>query len=106
MRINGLRLKGGSMVALEFLFIHNLNIPYSTSSCQQSSKGHTTKFDSLDLNIFGSYTMPLKLPSVWQNFPHIEATTNIMGYNAHGITRSIMKGTIVQLIDQLGSYTY
>jgi hypothetical protein len=50
--------------------------------------------------------MPLKLPSVWQNFPHIEATTNIVGYNAHGITRNTMKETIVQLIDQLSSYTY
>jgi hypothetical protein len=50
--------------------------------------------------------MPLNLPSVWQNFLHIEATTNIVGYNAHGIMRSTMKETVVQLIDQLGSYTY
>ncbi len=39
---------------LELLFIHNLNIPYSISSCQWSSKGWTTKLDSLDPNIFGS----------------------------------------------------
>jgi hypothetical protein len=50
--------------------------------------------------------MPLKLPSVWQNFPHIEAMTNIVGYNAHGIKQGTMKETVIQLIDQLGSYTY
>jgi hypothetical protein len=51
--------------------------------------------------------MLLKLPSVWQNSPHIEATTNIVGYNANGIKQlGTIKETIVQLIDQLGNYTY
>jgi hypothetical protein len=50
--------------------------------------------------------MLLKLPSVWQNFLQIEATTNIVGYTAHGIKQGTIKETIVQLIDQLGNYTY
>jgi hypothetical protein len=39
--------------------------------------------------------MLLKLPSVWQNFPHIEALTNIVGYNANGIKQGTIKETIV-----------
>ncbi len=46
---------GGSMATLKLLFIHNFNIPYSTSSCQQSSKRWTTKFDSPYHKIFDSY---------------------------------------------------
>jgi hypothetical protein len=54
MHVNQLRSNGGSMAALKLLFIHNFNIPYSTSSYQQLRKRWTTKFDSPYHKIFGS----------------------------------------------------
>jgi hypothetical protein len=54
MHINGVKSNDGSMATLELFFIHNLNIPCLTSSCQWSSKGWTTQFESLNPNILGS----------------------------------------------------
>jgi hypothetical protein len=49
--------------------------------------------------------MPSKLPSVWQNSSQLKLQPILWIYNAHGIKQGIMKEMVVQLIDQLGSYT-
>jgi hypothetical protein len=54
MQVSGLRSNGGSMIALELIFIQSLNIPCSTSSYQWLSKVGTTNLDSPLPMIFGS----------------------------------------------------
>jgi len=52
--VNGFKSKGCSMVALELLFIHNLNIPYYASSPQQLNNDATNELEPTDPKNFGS----------------------------------------------------
>ncbi len=52
--VNGFKSKGGSMVALKFFFIHNLNIPCYASSPQRSNNDATNELEPPNPISFGS----------------------------------------------------
>jgi len=54
-QVNGFKSKGGYMVALNLIFIHNLNIPYYTSSPQRLSNDATNELEPPNPRSFGSW---------------------------------------------------